>query len=313
MVYVGLDEAALGPKLGPFCCCLTHFEYSGPRNVELYEILSGVICKTRDSSNRLQITDSKAIFSQSGGIEKLETGVLAFLSASGIPIPPSFFHLLQLLCPTTDLRTLNESPWFTDCSELTIPISQSAYYKFDSAISKTMRNCLITMKLPKLRFISAREFNRRLERHGDKSSTIQGIIAPLLISVLEDDKANTHITVDRQGGRRYYGTWLQNIFPTRRKIAILSEEPRRSCYRIGNVSIDFLVRSESSKLETALASMISKYVRELAMLLFNTWWEKRIPGIRPCAGYPLDAKRFLQELRNAEAIDEWGLTLVRQR
>jgi len=310
MVYVGVDEAALGSKLGPFCCCLTHFEYSGSRG--LYEMLSGVISQTRDGSGRLQITDSKAIFSQSVGIEKLETGVLAFLSAIGIPIPSSFFQLLQSLCPTTDLRTLTESPWFADCSNLTIPVSKSAYHKFDSAISEVMKNCSVTVRRPKLRFISAREFNRELESHGDKSSAVQGIIAPLLINVLEDNKVNTHITVDRQGGRRYYGTWLHNIFPGR-KPAILSEEPGCSSYRIGNVSIDFLVRSETSKLETALASMISKYVRELAMLSFNMWWEKRIPGIRPCAGYPLDAKRFLQELGKAEAIDEWNPTLVRRR
>jgi len=312
MIYAGLDEAALGSRLGPFCSCLTYFEYSGPQAAGLYEILSGAVCKTEDDSGRLQIADSKIVFTQSRGLKKLERGVLTFLGAAGIPIPLSFFRLLQSLCPAADLRTLSETPWFAGFFDPSIPISQSALHISDSTISAAMKNSSVRMKCPKLRFISAREFNRRLERHGSKGAAVQSIIAPLLIGVLEDNRANTHVTIDRQGGRRYYGAWLQNIFPGG-KLEILSEEPGCSRYRIGNVLIDFLVQSESIRLETALASMISKYVRELAMLLFNTWWGKRIPGIRPCAGYPLDAKRFLKEIENAETIDEWEPTLVRRR
>jgi len=312
MIYAGLDEAALGAKLGPFCSCLTHFEYSGPRMTELYEILTEVICQTKDSSGRLQIADSKTVFFQSGGIKNLETGVLALLGVAGISPPLSFFHLLQFLCPNSDLRALTETPWFAGSSDLSIPISQSTYHEFVPAISVAMKNCSITMKCPKLRFISAREFNRELERHEGKSPAIQSIIAPLLISILEDNKADTRVSVDRQGGRRYYGTWLRNIFPNR-KIETILEESKCSRYRIGNASIEFLVRADSTKLETALASMISKYIREVAMLLFNAWWRKRLPGIRPCAGYPLDAKRFLQEIKDAGVVDEWYLTLVRHR
>jgi len=312
MIYVGLDEAALGPRLGPFCTCLTHFEYSGPRPAGLYEMLAGVIRKTVDGSNRLQIADSKSVFTQSEGLKKLETGVLAFLDAVGIPIPLSFFHLLRSLCPAADLKTLAETPWFAGFFDPSIPISQSAHHKFSSAIGAAMKDSSLKMKCPKLRFISAREFNRRLVRYGGKGSVVQSIITPLLISVLENNSTNTHITVDRQGGRRYYGSWLENIFPNG-KLEILSEGAKCSSYQIGNVSIDFLVQSESTRLETALASMISKYVRELAMLLFNKWWEKRIPGIRPCAGYPLDARRFLRELGDVESIDKWKLTLVRRK
>jgi len=310
MIYAGLDEAALGSRLGPFCSCLTLFEYSGPQVTGLYEILARFVCQSKDDSGRLQIADSKTIFFQSGGIRRLETGVLSFLSAAGISFPLSFSHLLQSLCPSTDLRALTESPWFAGSSDLTIPTSQFTCLELGPVISMAMRDCSLTMRCPKLRFISAREFNRKLEHHGGKGPAVQSIIAPLLISVLEDNKANTHISVDRQGGRRYYGTWLRSIFP-KRKLKILSEESRLSRYRIGNVSIEFLVRSDSIRLETALASMISKYVREVAMSLFNAWWEKRVPGIRPCAGYPLDSRRFLRELRNAGAIDALDFTLVR--
>ena len=39
----------------------------------------------------------------------------------------------------------------------------------------------------------------------------------------------------------------------------------------------------------ALASIVSKTVRELWMDVFNEYWRGRIPGLRPTAGYPSDA------------------------
>ncbi|HMP18459.1 MAG TPA: hypothetical protein PKD72_15645, partial [Gemmatales bacterium] len=46
----------------------------------------------------------------------------------------------------------------------------------------------------------------------------------------------------------------------------------------------------------ALASMLSKYWRELFMQQFNGWFSKQQPGVAPTAGYPVDAARFWQEV-----------------
>ena len=51
--------------------------------------------------------------------------------------------------------------------------------------------------------------------------------------------------------------------------------------------------------QIALASIFSKYTRELFMHLFNRFFESRLPGIKPTAGYPLDAQRFLSEAESA--------------
>jgi hypothetical protein len=50
-----------------------------------------------------------------------------------------------------------------------------------------------------------------------------------------------------------------------------------------------------------MASMLCKYLRELCMLQFNRFWARHVPGIRPTAGYPGDAKRFFDEIRPAMA------------
>ena len=42
----------------------------------------------------------------------------------------------------------------------------------------------------------------------------------------------------------------------------------------------------------ALASIMAKAIREAWMSAFNAHWSAAIPGLRPTAGYPVDALRF---------------------
>ncbi len=58
--------------------------------------------------------------------------------------------------------------------------------------------------------------------------------------------------------------------------------------------------------------MFAKYIRESAMKLFNSWWVKRVPGIRPTAGYPQDARRFIADIKAAKAMPENPDTLIRR-
>jgi hypothetical protein len=51
---------------------------------------------------------------------------------------------------------------------------------------------------------------------------------------------------------------------------------------------------------TALASMTAKYLRELAMIPFNRFWQQHVPGLKATAGYPMDALRFREEIRPAQ-------------
>jgi hypothetical protein len=54
-------------------------------------------------------------------------------------------------------------------------------------------------------------------------------------------------------------------------------------------------------LPAALASMASKYLRELAMEALNAFWRHRVAGLRPTAGYPQDARRFKAEIAAVQA------------
>ena len=56
----------------------------------------------------------------------------------------------------------------------------------------------------------------------------------------------------------------------------------------------------------ALASMVSKYLREVLMLEFNRFWQTQVPGLKPTAGYPSDAGRFFKAIR--PALQRLGIT-----
>ncbi len=69
--------------------------------------------------------------------------------------------------------------------------------------------------------------------------------------------------------------------------------------------------AETRSFAVALASMISKYIREVFMRHFNSYWQEQVPGLRPTAGYPSDGERFLREIEPARR--SLGLTEAQLR
>lgn len=319
MILSGLDEAALGPSLGPFCACLVSFEYSSgvqttETDPELYNLLASIVSNNKNENNKITVADSKVLYSRSTGIELLERGVTGFLAEAGLNLPCSLSDLLDTLCNSEDSSALSEPLWYKDAGNFRIPWSEGVNRSSGGQIPEIpLKDFGLKLELPRLRFVSARSFNRRLETAGGKGNAVRSIISPLLryglIGAADGDYRR--LTVDRQGGRRYYGEWLTELLPGA-PLRALEEGPRRSAYRTGNCHVEFLVGADGIRLETALASMIAKYVRESAMKLFNSWWAEKVPGIRPTAGYPQDAKRFIADLDVAGAIGEHRDSLVRR-
>ncbi len=81
---------------------------------------------------------------------------------------------------------------------------------------------------------------------------------------------------------------------------VLEESPECSGYRLTHRSSQWLLRfickGESHHLPIALASVFSKYTRELFMMRFNDWWVARVDGLKPTAGYHTDGMRFLEDI-----------------
>jgi len=49
--------------------------------------------------------------------------------------------------------------------------------------------------------------------------------------------------------------------------------------------------------------MAAKYLREVCMLQFNRYWSAKVAGLKPTAGYPMDAGRFFADIQPCLALD----------
>ena len=66
-----------------------------------------------------------------------------------------------------------------------------------------------------------------------------------------------------------------------------------------DLRLTFQPRADSEHFCVALASMAAKYLRERLMEEFNRYWLAQVPGLKPTAGYPNDAVRFMEAIRPA--------------
>ena len=107
-----------------------------------------------------------------------------------------------------------------------------------------------------------------------------------------------HVVVDRQGGRKFYGDGLQEAFPSG-FVWTLNETPQESRYRVEadgrETVVSFRTKADVGSFPAAAASMVSKYVRELLMARLNGFFRRHDNMLKPTAGYPGDAKRFLDQ------------------
>jgi hypothetical protein len=150
------------------------------------------------------------------------------------------------------------------------------------------------------RVVDAAAFNRLIDRYDNKSVILFQQNVALLRAALAADDGDLTLVADKHGGRHYYGELLANEF-FGRPIRPVVESPARSTYRIDladrRLNVAFLERADRSHLPVALASMVSKYVREALMRGFNDYWCGRVDGLAPTAGYYTDAMRFLAAIR----------------
>src|SRR5574340_341577 len=117
------------------------------------------------------------------------------------------------------------------------------------------------------------------------------------------DQGPIAVWCDKHGGRDRYAALLGRQFPDC-FVEVHGEGRQQSVYWLGpaerRVEFRFLTKAEAH-LPVALASMASKYLRELAMKALNDFWCARVERLRPTAGYPQDAKRYKAAVARVQA------------
>jgi hypothetical protein len=329
MAYlIGTDEAGYGPNLGPLVISATVWET--PDDVgagNLFERLAHVIAEKAEKEaekgdisdlcaapegpfrqmgtvpffRRIVIADSKKLYSPDKGLRRLERGLWPALGLLGHR-PQTWRNVWRALVPEA-LNAMATVPWYADYDGLVPAACDAAEL---APLIDPLRDGLTTagvrLAAVRSRAIFAHQFNELVEHHGSKGAALSHQTLALAAELIEPlSTGPISLVCDKHGGRNRYGPLLAQFFPEW-VIEVHGEGRPRSVYRFGpadrRVEACFRVRAESC-LPVALASMASKYLRELAMQAFNHFWQGQVPNLQPTAGYPQDAKRFRADVAEA--------------
>lgn len=320
MRVIGIDEAGYGPLLGPLVVSAVGFEVPD-RIVDrcLWDVLrASVSSKPSAGEGRLIIADSKKLYRGPDGLKRLESAALSWLAAGGVTVD-SFDQLLSRLCPHV-AGQLTEYPWYRPLA-LNLPVAVSAG-QIETHANALRRDLAANGVAPAglwVEALPAGHYNELVSKTRNKAVLLFGLTMRLVHRAAEaaGEMAPLRIVVDKQGGRGRYARPLMNAFGDRH-LAIVSESADRSAYRLSRGQsrwqVEFAKGGEEVHLPIALASIFSKYIRQLFMICLNRFWQDKLPGLAPTEGYYVDAKRFLRDL--GDTINHCGVdaaTLVRAR
>ena len=147
------------------------------------------------------------------------------------------------------------------------------------------------------------QFNSQVEALGNKATLLSSETLQIVQRLMAKTDDDLEIGCDKHGGRSKYAALIQR-FLTDELVMVGEESLQVSDYSFRENDRDVVVRFQAkgeSFLPTALASLVSKYLREVIMRLWNDFWQLQIPGIKPTKGYPVDAKRFKSEIAKVQA------------
>jgi hypothetical protein len=304
MILAGIDEAGYGPVLGPLVVGACAFEVEGDPLAQppcLWKVLRKLVSKTRHrEGKKLHVNDSKLVYSTATGLKELERGILS-VAAAGDDVPADLEALLRRVAPAV-LTEMMRYPWYRPALQPKFPLEQDAIgiRLFANALRAEMERVKTRCVHLAARVICEGELNRMFDATRNKSNVLFSVAAGHLDDLLRTfGRQNLVIICDRQGGRGHYGPLLRLMFEEW-SLEIVSEDGSRSEYRLMRdghaVRIVFVEKAETGCMPVALASMLSKYLREAMMGRFNAYWQQQLPGVNPTAGYHTDGVRFLGDI-----------------
>lgn len=298
MILAGIDEAGLGPNVGPLataCAALRVPESWSPESP--WEKLGAACCREWGRrETRLGVADSKVLYTK-GGLAALEKTLAAFARcADGLTFSVSFASPAEPELHPCYSRRLDIPD--ADGAELSAALAACG-----AEAVRLEVGCLFE---PVMNSRFAAGLNKNQILLMETGARLSGLAAafpaePVLA------------VIDKQGGRNDYLPFLTGLFPGA-WVEAVSVGAERSTYRIrragGGMELRFVAKGDRDSFATALASMAAKYARERSMAELNAWFGARAPGLRETAGYPVDAKRWRAEIEKSPNTHELLLDRV---
>lgn len=295
--WAGIDEAGYGPNLGPLVMTCVVAEGPDDRPPDPWADLAPTVDRAGGDPGRLWVDDSKRVHASSQGLERLEAAALAALVATGCPLPADLPGLLRVLGAgsTADAEL---DPWLEPGQPPPpVPRAESRARVAATLAARPLDGAAWRIAAVRSVVVGPARFNAALDAAGNKSAAQFALFSGLLGRLWEDaaDGVPTTVRVDKHGGRHFYLAPLSAAFPDI-WIDRGPEGPALSRYTLRDpnrrLMLDFQPRADADDGLVALASIVSKHLRERWMEVFNAHWIARLPGLRPTAGYPVDAARF---------------------
>ncbi|MCC6660055.1 MAG: hypothetical protein IT437_04135 [Phycisphaerales bacterium] len=303
LVYAGIDEAGYGPLLGPLCVGLSVFRVPCEADAppDLWSLLKRAVSREPDArGKRIAVADSKALklansVTTRHPLVHLERGALSFLGCLG-SAPDNDLGLCECLG-----ARFERTPWYGgDASPVPLAHTPGEVAVSRSRLAAALEIAGVEVLALRCTAVSESEVNRAVrERHSKAEATMTALGAHLRrVADVAGGHGRAAIVCDRLGGRTSYRALLERELPGA-AVSVVAESGAASCYEVhvGSRRIDvrFMPEAESHHLPVALASMLAKYVRELAMARFNRHWCGRLPDLKPTAGYRGDGWRWLRD------------------
>ena len=294
---LGIDEAGYGPNLGPFVMSAVACRVADDRPPEcLWRTLELAVRRGRvkKGDQRLHVDDSKVVYNAAKGLAGLERAAFSVFD-----LPTGSLHdLTSRLCPD-DREELAAEVWYRGEQALPGFAEQGDLQTRTTHFAATCDEAKVGDWVARSVVVCPRRFNR-LVRHADNKGAV---LAYAFIRLLTDMQPRTpegllSVFVDKQGGRNTYASQIQQA--VHGMVMVVEEGAERSAYRVVGadrpIELSFQPRADGEQFCVALASMVSKYLRELFMGEFNRFWQSHLPDLAPTAGYPADAPRYFAAL-----------------
>ena len=318
MLLIATDEAGYGPKLGPLVVAASVGRIGSatslPKHDEVIAAFQPMAVPVCIGTRKVRIDDSKSVYKSGAGLAGLHHVVSASHHWCGHSLVNTE-DMIRHVAPV-DLDYIAACPWLRQIESQRLTSGNEVTPAIDQ-----WRAAGFSLLDIQARVITAKRFNQSCRDGRNKADLLTESTLGLVERILHQHANEEDIRVfcDRHGGRRYYANAIAERFPNA-KLQVVSETKIESVYQCvlkdRQVRFAFTVKGDRFA-PVALSSMHAKYLREYFMNALNSFFLSRHqgePALKPTAGYPVDADRYLRqisEIVERERIESCDLVRTR--